>query len=56
MSTTESASSTPAAAPAEQPVEQPAPKKAGIGKRILTYIVGLIVAERRDLRLQLLHQ
>lgn len=36
MSTTESA--TPA--PAEQ---QPEPKKAGIGKRILTYIVGLIV-------------
>lgn len=35
MSTTESA--TPA------PAEQPAPKKAGIGKRILTYIVGLIV-------------
>jgi hypothetical protein len=36
MSTTESASP----APAEQ---QPEPKKAGIGKRILTYIVGLIV-------------
>lgn len=35
MSTTESASPAPA--------EHPAPKKAGIGKRILTYIVGLIV-------------
>ena len=34
-----------APAPAEQPAEQPTPKKkAGIGKRILTYIVGLIVA------------
>ncbi|MFI6101813.1 hypothetical protein ACIA8G_40220 [Lentzea sp. NPDC051213] len=37
MSTTESA----APVPAEQ---QPAPKKASIGKRILTYVVGLIVA------------
>jgi len=37
--------STESAAPATAPAEQPAPKKkAGIGKRILTYIVGLIVA------------
>ncbi|MET9232308.1 hypothetical protein [Lentzea sp. NPDC003310] len=39
MSTTESAS--PASAP--EPTKESAPKKASIGKRILTYIVGLIV-------------
>ncbi|MDX8051207.1 hypothetical protein SK571_17610 [Lentzea sp. BCCO 10_0798] len=39
MSTTESAS--PASAP--EPTQEPAPKKSSIGKRILTYIVGLIV-------------
>lgn len=35
--------STESAAPAPAPAPQPEPKKAGIGKRILTYIVGLIV-------------
>ena len=39
MSTTESASP----APAPEPTQEPAPKKSSIGKRILTYIVGLIV-------------
>jgi hypothetical protein len=39
MSTTESAS--PAHAP--EPTQEPAPKKSSIGKRILTYVVGLIV-------------
>lgn len=39
MSTTESAS--PASAP--EPTQEPAPKKSSIGKRILTYVVGLIV-------------
>ncbi|WP_394614148.1 hypothetical protein JNUCC0626_30325 [Lentzea sp. JNUCC 0626] len=39
MSTTESAS--PASAP--EPAKESAPKKSSIGKRILTYIVGLIV-------------
>ncbi|MEU3648927.1 hypothetical protein AB0E59_36520 [Lentzea sp. NPDC034063] len=39
MSTTESAS--PASAP--EPTQEPAPKKSSVGKRILTYIVGLIV-------------
>jgi hypothetical protein len=44
MSTTESASPAPAEQPAQQQQQQPAPSKAaGIGKRILTYIVGLIV-------------
>ena len=40
MSTTESAS--PATAP--EPTQEPAPKKSSIGKRILTYVVGLLVA------------
>ncbi|MEV6715115.1 hypothetical protein AB0M48_24125 [Lentzea sp. NPDC051208] len=39
MSTTESAS--PASAP--EPAQEPAPKKTSVGKRILTYVVVLIV-------------